>query len=324
MGGPRLTIVVLGGSGFIGSSVVAHGRSLGMHVASLRAPRVTAPHGPPEASAEWWRGHHAGAFEGLVAALEPFDVVVNAAGQAAPTSGDERGLLAANAVLPVVVARAAHEAGVRRVVHVSTAAVQGRLDPLDETPDVFPLSPYARSKAQGEQALLGGRERQSTGHQLGGAPAEVVVYRPTSVHGGGRAVTRSLARLAAALPGVPVAGRGDRPAPVALVENVAAGVVFAATMPDPAPVVLQPWEGLTTRRLLELFGARRIVAVPERLADAGLDLLARSTARSARLTGHLRRAEVVVRGQGVRASALADAGFRPPFALQQWEELARA
>ncbi|HEX2272384.1 MAG TPA: NAD-dependent epimerase/dehydratase family protein, partial [Acidimicrobiales bacterium] len=224
----------------------------------------------------------------------------------------------------VVVARAAEEAGVRRLVHISTAAVQGRLDPLDETPSVFPLSPYARSKAEGERAVLGGWNGQPSGRQVGGAPAEVVVYRPTSVHARGRAVTRSLARLAGALPGVPVTGRGNRPAPVALVENVAAGVVFAATMRDPAPVVLQPWEGLTTRRLLELFGARRIVPVPERLADAGLDLLARSTARSARLTGHLRRAEVVVRGQGVQASALANAGFRPPCGLQHWEELARS
>jgi len=95
-------------------------------------------------------------------------------------------------------------------------------------------------------------------------------------------------------------------------------------MPEPVPVVLQPGEGLTTRRLLEIFGARRFVLVPERMVDLVLVAAGRSTARSAGLTARLRRVEIALRGQGARAGALAEAGFVVPFGLERWETLAEA
>ena len=314
-----MTIAVLGASGFLGASIVAHGRATGVPIACLRAPRISTAAQGPRASATSWRRSHGDAFDGLCRALEPFDVVVNAAGLARPGAADHASLFAANAVLPAVVAQAANSAGVRRLVHVSTAAVQGRLDPLDESPRRVPLSPYAVSKAEGERALLD----QTSESTPVDAPPEVVVYRPASVHGMGRAVTRDLARLARSLPVVAVAGTGDRPVPVALVENVAAGLVFAARMPHPGPIVLQPWEGLTTRRLLELFGARRIVSLPEGMARMAVGTAARLAARSPGLTGRLRRGELVLQGQGVRAEVLEAAGFRPPFGHDRWEELVR-
>lgn len=310
-----MTIAVLGGSGFVGSSIVAHCRSVGTPVAIVSAPRISAATGSARDAARSWRRSHAQAFDRLCLALEPFDVVVNAAGRATPDAADHPSLFGANAVLPAVVAAAANAAGVRRLVHVSSAAVQGRLDPLDETGRWFPLSPYAASKAEGERALFESR---------GDAPPEVVVYRPTSVHAAGRGVTRRLARTASSLPLVPVAGGGDRPVPVALVENVAAGIVFIASTPAPGPVVLQPWEGVTARRLLELFGARRLVALPPRPFAAAVHLAARSAARSPRLTAGLRRVELLLVGQGVHAEVLAAAGFQPPVAQEGWEALARA
>lgn len=312
-----MTIAVLGTSGFLGASIVAHSRATGVPVACIRAPRIATASAGPRASATSWRLSHGHDFEGLCRALEPFAVVVNAAGLARPGRADHSSLFAANAVMPAVVAQAARVVGVRRLVHVSTAAVQGRLDPLDESSRRFPLSPYAVSKAEGERALL---DETSESAPVD-APHEVVVYRPTSVHGRGRAVTRDLVRLARSLPVVAVAGPGDRPVPVALVENVAAGVVFAASMPEPAAIVLQPWEGLTTRRLLELCGARRILSLPEGMVGMALAAAARATTRSPAFTARVRRAELVLRGQGVRAEALDTAGFCPPFGHDRWEHL---
>ena len=47
------------------------------------------------------------------------------------------------------------EAFVPRLIHVSSAAVQERMDPLDETATLRPFSPYSSSKAAGELVLSG-------------------------------------------------------------------------------------------------------------------------------------------------------------------------
>jgi nucleoside-diphosphate-sugar epimerase len=314
-----VNLVVIGASGFIGRNVVAHGRSVGIDIQGLRAPRigpVSDESSDGRETARRWRRANTEAFRAFCRSLEPFDVVVNAAGLAAPAANDWSVLRAANVTLPAVVAEAARAAGVRRLVHVSSAAVQGRLDPLDESPRCFPLSPYARSKTEGEQVLLS---------EVGAPPSrppEVLVYRPTSVFGRGRPVARQLAAAARSLPVVPVAGRGGQPVPVALVENVAAGIVFAATMPACPPVVVQPSEAMTARRLWEIFGARRVVSVPERPARASLRTAARLAGSQPRLTARLRWIELALAGQSVRAEALPSAGFQPPFGAEGWEALA--
>lgn len=314
-----MRIVVLGASGFIGSHVVAHGRLAGFDVTGVRAPRIAGvPAGPTRDAAASWRRDNAAAFERLCEGLTSTDVVINAAGVATPGGTDRTTLFAANAVMPAVLGLAAGAAGVRRLVHVSTSAVQGRLDPLDETPRHFPLSPYAAAKAEAERVLLAGTTTR------GEVPPEVVVYRPTSVHGLERGVTRDLARLASRLPFLAVAGGGDRPTPVTLIDNVAAGVVFAATTPEPAPVVLQPSEGVTTRALLDLFGAPWVLSLPERPAGVALAAAARGASWSPGLTARLRRVELVVRGQGVEARALASADFVAPLGPEGWVALAQA
>ncbi|MFN2607367.1 MAG: NAD-dependent epimerase/dehydratase family protein [Acidimicrobiales bacterium] len=308
-------IAILGASGFLGSAVSDWAGRLGADAEPLRAPRLgpSSVHPIVEASDRWCRAEPA-AFAELSRRLAPFDTVVNASGIADPGSTDRAGLFAADAIQPVVVARAAAAAGVRRLVHVSTAAVQGRREPLDETPAWSPLSPYAEAKAEAERLLL-------VDHH-GRLPPEVVVYRPTSVHGAGRAVTANLARLAAGLPVVAVCGSGAHPVPVALVDNVAAGIVFAATAPALPRLVLQPWEGLTARRLLELFGATRFLRLPEAVARPAIGVAARCVRCSPPASARLRRLELVLRGQAVRAGHLADLGFRPPVGFEGWERLA--
>lgn len=314
---------MLGATGFIGSHLVAYGQAVGADItpitmARVRMREVPGGAGPTSDAATQWRRDNPGAFDDLCCSLAAFDVVINAAGDPRAGATATRTLFAANAVLPAVVAQASHAAGARRLVHVSTAAVQGRLDPLDETAMHLPLSPYAVSKAQGERVLLEADPAQ------GEICPELVVYRPTSVQAVRHQATRAFASVLSKMPFVPVEGSGERPVPVAQLDNVAAGIVFAATMARPAPIILQPHENMTVRRLVELFGARRIVAVPPRAANVALDQIGRLTRRSAYLTSRLRWFELLLRGQNTEAKVLPTEGFSLPVGPEGWVALAEA
>lgn len=312
-------IAVLGATGFVGSRLMAYGQNAGVDVTPVTMPRVLA--GPvgdvAEGAARWCRVNQR-PYRDLCGALASFDVVINAAGDGRSGSTDAVRLHASNAVLPAIAARAAAAAGVRRLLQVSTAAVQGRLDPLDETAFHFPLFAYARSKAASERWLLGARPDR------GEVPPELVLYRPASIQAIRHQATRSFARLVAHLPAVPVEGSGDRPVPVTLLDNVAAGIFFAAAMAEPAPIILQPDEGITVRRLVELFGARRLVALPPRATNLALDQVERLTSHSAYLTSRLRWFDLLLRGQASAAKALPGAGFTLPVGFEGWEALAEA
>jgi nucleoside-diphosphate-sugar epimerase len=240
-------------------------------------------------------------------------VVVNAAGLAEPGSRDSGALEAANAVLPVVVACAAARAGVPRMVQISTAAVQGRRAVLDETPDVEPVTAYGRSKAHGEAALLKrGVDR----------PDEVVVYRPTSVQGVDRAMTQRLVALADR-GRIPICGRGDVPLPVALIDNVAAGIVYVCRSSSPPALVLQPWEGVTTRSLLTALGAVRLVALPSIFVRGLIGAARIASVSSARLGAATRRIELLAFGQRQAANTLSTIGFTTSEGIAGYAQLAR-
>jgi nucleoside-diphosphate-sugar epimerase len=246
--------------------------------------------------------------------LQGADVAVNAAGLAGPEESDLPRLMAANAVLPGVIANLAAEALVPRFIHVSSAAVQGRMDPLDETATFRPFSPYSSSKAAGELVLSG------SGVQL---PDEVIVYRPTSVQGNDRAITQSLVRLASRN-FLPISGRGDAPLPTCLVENVAAGVLHVAQMRSPCPAIcLQPWEQMTTRLLLEAFGQEsRLIHLPGPVVRLGCGMARHLVAGSSRREAKLRRLELLALGQAVDACALKCAGFTPSGGFEAYQQLA--
>ena len=86
-----------------------------------------------------------------------------------------------------------------RLVHISSAAVQGRRPTLDETAEAEPFSPYSASKALGEAVVTGRRRHGVLPAHLGARP------RP-------RQSPAALARLCAS-PLASVAGSGDRPTP---------------------------------------------------------------------------------------------------------------
>lgn len=278
---------VVGASGFVGSAIVAELRRRGREVVEVRAPRVELS---PRASDAALVARLAAqrSSEELVEALRGASVVVNAAGAAEPGAGATSRVYGANALLPAVVALAAEAAGADRVVHLSSAAVQGRRAVLDETPEVEPFSPYSRSKALGERALLA---------LAGSARPDIVIVRATSVQGTGRRTTESL-RAVARSAVASVARPGTQPSAVSSVGRLAEliGDVGSCTTAVPR-IVLQPWEGLSVQQVLEYAGGR----APRRLPRALCAVLV-ATGRAAGalvpgLLGAVRRVEVMWFGQ---------------------------
>lgn len=266
----------------------------------------------PDAVAAW-RKEHPSDWVRLLDAMGGCTVVVNAAGRAEPGASNLLRLWGPNVLLPQVLAEAAHSCGVTRMVHVSSAVVQGTRLRLDESRDLEPSTPYAVSKAAAETALL---------DRLVACPPEVVVYRPTSVLGEDDKVTRRFSRLAR-LPVLPLVEGGDAPLPVALPGNVGAAVVHLVEAPIDYDVVLHPWEQMTVRTTLEAFGSHRLVSVPA----APPRLLLRATRRL--LAGHagmqssFRRYELMVLGQIQDARHLLESGFVLPYGPDDYVELAR-
>ncbi|WP_104179009.1 NAD(P)-dependent oxidoreductase [Arthrobacter sp. B0490] len=281
-----MTWLVLGGSGFVGSSVLRALHAAGIDARPLSAPRLTTSARTPDALLEE-AGHTD--VSGLVAAIGRQDVVVNAAGLATPSAPEDGDLSGANALLPAVLARAAAAAGAARLIHLSSAAVQGRTDWLDETDTVRPFSAYSRSKALGEQALALAAARE---------PAlSVVTVRATSVQGPGRPTTAALVRLARS-PLASVASPGTAPSPITSVDALAELVLAVGRREgDVPPIVLQPWEGLSVRTVLEAAGGRPrlLPAAACRLAVAGGYAL--SALLRGRLDGQVRRVELLWFGQ---------------------------
>jgi nucleoside-diphosphate-sugar epimerase len=307
--------IAIVGRGLIGRLVGGAAKAAGHEVRVVTPFRVAGAYRAGVAvdeAADGWLREHAGVRTGLARELEGVEAVVNAAGLAEPESADAARLFDANVVLPAAVAAVAAGVGVPRLVHISSAAVQGRRDPLDETAEVEPLTPYARSKADAEAYLLAGSDR---------VPSEVLVYRPTSVQAAGRATTASLVAYASRSL-VPVAGRGESPLPVCLAENVAAGVVHALAISPCPRIVLQPWEGMTARRLVEALGeGSRIVSIPAWAVAFALRSGAVVGRRTPAVAARVRRVELLARGQSQRARVLPEAGFVAPVGIDGYSRL---
>lgn len=281
--------VIVGATGFVGSAVLSAAQDAGLDVTAFPAPRLTTDATSSRQILDEAARHPA--LAELVAAMSGASVVVNAAGVAAPRSADTAELRGANALLPAVLAYACSEAGVDRLIHLSSAAVQGQREILDETSDLAPFSAYSRSKALGEDAL---RLTAGQGEAEGTHP---VVVRATSVQGPDRPTTAALARLAAS-PLASVAAPGTASTPVTSVESLADYVVQVGTFAGPLPaVVLQPGEGMTVRSVLEAAGGTPIV-LPRSLCRVVLRSgYAVSALFGERLHGSLRRVELMWFGQ---------------------------
>ncbi|WP_253904382.1 NAD-dependent epimerase/dehydratase family protein [Arthrobacter sp. Br18] len=293
---------MVGASGFVGSAVVSALDAAGIGVVRIAAPRLATDLADPARLTEEAQTHPC--IPDLAEALSGCSVVVNAAGLAAPGASDTPELRGANALLPAVLAEAAARAGAHRFIHLSSAAVQGRSPVLDDTEATTPFSAYSRSKALGEQTLRAWRRSGAgTAAGTGLLPITVLpitVVRATSVQGPTRPTTLALARLARS-PLASVASPGNAPTPVVSVDALA-GLVLAVgrSVPDPPFIVLQPWGGLTVTTVLEAAGGRPL-QLPRWVCRAIVRCgYAASSLAGGRLSGAVRRVELMWFGQAQR------------------------
>lgn len=302
------TVAIVGASGFIGRSAVHRLRKRGAIVRAVSAPRLAVS---AQEAVNAWRS--SSAVCELAAEFDGCDVVVNCAGNPDASSRDLAGLFGANAALPGVVAAAAKKAGATRVVHVSSAAVQGAKQRLDATGDTQAFSAYARSKIEGERAFL-----------TATSPTSSVIYRPPSVHSPERRVTRGIRRLATS-PLASVVGSGISPTPQAHIDNVGDAIAELALTSSPPPsVVIHPWEGWTTGELMRVFGSGREPHHLPAAAGSAIRRCLRFIARSARLAPNARRVEMMWFGQEQADSWLTSCGWTPPAGRSSWVSLVAA
>lgn len=300
--------VVVGGSGFVGRATTAALERRGVDVTVMRAPRLDSV---PPAQTRGAAQSEAVRHTGLVEAMRGQDVVINAAGQSNASSGEVGSLIAANSVLPAVLAWAATEAGTGRFVHVSSAAVQGQAPVLNESRERRPFSAYSRSKALAEELLEEVDDPR------------VVVYRPPGVHGPERQITQMLSRVAAS-PLSTVASPGTCPTPQSHIENVADAIAYLATCTDQPPrVVIHPWEGHSTAQFLEILGGRVPRQLPRLFTTLIITILGRVATLSAPLAANARRLDMMWHGQAQAPSWLTEQGWSPPAGMDEWRELSR-
>lgn len=328
---------VIGASGFVGSSIISRLRSEGIAADPIEAPRLVTHTLSADALIKEARQLE-GIIDSLADAFAGADVIVNASGIAAPNMQELPPLVGANALLPALIIIAAQRTGVRRVIHLSSAAVLGSADVLTATEDTAPFSAYSFSKALGEEVILklsrfidesaaagcapGSENSEFPAASSSIVPAhhalEVCIIRATSVQGRGRRTTEAFARIASS-PIATVAGSGKHRSPVssnyALAEFVVGVGKFVGELPK---IVLQPWEGSTSASVIQDAGRRFPLHLPVPLARTAVKTAyAVSEFLGDRFQGSIRRIEVMWFGQDIDDSWARENGLVPEYRVQE-------
>ncbi|MDQ3105685.1 MAG: NAD-dependent epimerase/dehydratase family protein [Actinomycetota bacterium] len=278
--------------------------SSGIEVSEPRAPRLLCAATDVDGVVSAVDGRVVSAAAAL---FDGVDAVVNAAGVTTGLLAPSDVLVGANALLPATLAAATPQ--LARLIHISSAAVQGRQPVLRAAGPLQPFNPYSASKALGEQAtqmVSGGR---------------AIVLRPPSVHAPNRRLTRRVVRLASSGVAATIAP-GTCATPQVHVRNVAAAVRhLVLTAATPPAVILQPSEGFTTAGFLHVMGGRKPKLLPRAIGTLAAPLLGLAC-RSPAVAQHARRAEVLLLGQQQEQSWLDRDEFRPAVRAVQWGEMA--
>lgn len=194
------SVCVVGGSGFIGSHVV---RLLAARDLPVRVPTRNRERAKdelillPTADVFTTDVHDAATLRRAIAGC---DAVINLVGV---LDGRNGGFQRNHVELPLRIVAACRDAGVKRVLHVSS------LGAAADAP-----SEYQRSKAQGESAIAGAAE-----HGIA-----ATIFRPSVVFGRGDGFLNLFAQLARAFPVLPLGCAGAKFQPV-YVEDVAHAIV---------------------------------------------------------------------------------------------------
>ncbi|WP_353057970.1 NAD-dependent epimerase/dehydratase family protein [Propionimicrobium sp. PCR01-08-3] len=283
--------VVVGATGFIGSALVRDLEAQGLGVIKVSAPRVELDPDTYDGQSVVDIAASLSEVDMLAAQLAGADVVINAAGMASPDAEASASLYGANSLLPAVIAIATDKAGAQRLIHLSSAAVQGDRPMLDDSVDVSPFSPYSRSKALGERAFLLATQAADSG-------SDFVVIRATSVQGQGRRTTESLRRIARS-PLASVAAPGTQPTVVSSLDGLTTFVRRVGTYSDPLPaILLQPWEHLTVGDVLKAASGREPIVLPAAMCRAAILIGMAAGKLFPVLAGLVRRVELMWFGQG--------------------------
>lgn len=205
-------ILVLGGSGFIGSRLIAKLSAAGRRLQVVTRRYEDARHLIllPTVNLIEADINKPGVLPGLLGGV---DAIVNLVGELHGGRGQPYGpgFAQANVEIPRMLVDAARAAGVRRIVHLSAMGVN------EADPAALP-SMYLRSKAAGEQVIRGAREIDWT------------IFRPSVVFGPEDRFTQLFARMARYLPIIPVA-RGDAQIQPVWVGDVARAIIAALDAP---------------------------------------------------------------------------------------------
>jgi dTDP-4-dehydrorhamnose reductase len=145
-------LVVTGGTGFLGSNVVAAAKREGRAVIAVGHNNVSSQHDLHTVAADLTTP---GAARELIHELQP-EMLINCAALAnvdeSETNPGKAHLL--NVDVPRELAIACRDAGIP-ITHVSTDSVfDGKLGQYKETDTPHPINEYARSKLEGERAVL--------------------------------------------------------------------------------------------------------------------------------------------------------------------------
>jgi len=261
-----MTLLVTGAGGWIGSALVQQARAAGHGVraasrAGTSADTDAVTVGSLGPDTDW------------TAALAGCSCVVHLAAQI--QAGPERGadplasFRAANVAGSLNLARQAVQAGVKRLVYVSSVKVNGEVTaagrPFCHTDPPAPSGPYAISKAEAEAGLREVARRSGL---------ELVVVRPPLVYGPG-VKANFAALLRAVRRGVPLplaAVTHNRRSLVAL-DNLVSLLLRCATHPAAAgqTFLVSDGDDLSTAELLRRMG--QAMGRPARLLNLPLPLL---------------------------------------------------
>ncbi|NTV10756.1 MAG: complex I NDUFA9 subunit family protein [Zoogloea sp.] len=253
-------VLLVGGSGFVGSAVAARlvADGLNVLVPTRRLARVGKLAVLPTVEAVEADVHDPAVLREL---MRGQDAVVNLVGILHSRSGQPYGpdFARAHVELPGRIVAACRDAGVRRLVHVSA------LRAAPEAP-----SEYLRSKADGEAAI----------RAAGSSPAWTIL-QPSVIFGPGDSFLNLFAGLLKHFPVLPLGGAGARFQPV-YVEDVADVVLRSLKEADAIGKTFQVAGPTvyTLRELVEYVGAvsghrRLVVPLPESLAMLQAALLER-------------------------------------------------
>ncbi len=245
------TLAITGGTGFVGSHLLTAARAAGHPVRAL-----TRGWRPPEPGIEWIEGA-LDRPDSLIALCDQADAVIHIAGLI--NAPDRAGFEAVNVGGTAAIADAAHAAGVRRFIHVSSLAAR--------EPE---LSDYGWSKARSERVVAA-------------SGLDWTIVRPPAVYGPGDRETFQLFRMAKrGLVALPPKGRFS----VIHVEDLCRLILELVDAPETLGETYEPDDGTPdgwdhrhfARTLGRVFGKRpATLAVPKAVVKgaARLDRLVR-------------------------------------------------